>query len=461
MRSAFLSLVLLFSLRAAADCVADGHYTVATSPHPLVGTRFPYTEDLSPARVQVVAFHDDLRWTQLQGGCETYGGRNVLATGTSNVLLRASFRVRRDPATTAPRGSRYEVQLRLGDGAVATEVRRFTGVTPSSDRFAAMVRDLPAGNYGYTMWIRLLDGPAANALAIDLQWITAQGAPNVYGGARGEAAEAVVGSDWTAVGTPMVVDSTWETDVALQSSFTVVDASASRLSVAFALDGGATGEDFGSVAIPDLLPNGLTTFDDARAVAAGHHVVQLMMRTDGGLARIANARAELVAFPLRMRRPEVIAMQRVTEATPLFASTAGDAVQSPALSPVCGRWTKLLEFDLPPSSGSFSWTLEGYVELHGALVSGYGQIAIAAVHQEAKGEQKTDMGMFEFQASASGDGIYLYGDCSKWGNYNSTRLSLWIRRIEGCNDSPSGGGFFVGKRWLSAKVLPSEGRHLQ
>ena len=71
------------------------------------------------------------------------------------------------------------------------------------------------------------------------------------------------------------------------------------------------------------------------------------------------------------------------------------------------------------------------------------------------------MGMFEFQAASVGDGIYIYGDCSKWGNFKrGAHVSLWIRRIEGCNNAPFGGPFRVGKRWLSIKLLPSEGPHL-
>jgi hypothetical protein len=462
------ALALLTAVPAVADCVGDGHYAIAAAARPLTGSRFPYTEDLAPATRVVVPFHDDLRWVKLQGGCAASGGRNVLSSGPFNLLLRASFRLRYDPETTATPGTRYQVELRLGDTVVATAFRRLTGSYPSSERFAAALRDLPAGNYAYSMWLRLLDGPETNRVAVDLQWITAQGAPNVYGGARAEtAADAIVGGDWTAVGPPMEVGSVWETDLALQSSFLVVDASAPKLSVGFTLDGAPPGDAFGSIAVPKLLPQGAATFDDKLALPAGRHVVQLVMRGEGGLVRVAEARAELVGFPLGLRRPEVIAMQRRMETQALFASTAGDERQPAAISPVCGRWTKLLEFDLAPSSGSFSWTLEGYVEIAGAAVSGYGQLAIVGVHREPDKndpatmiDAATDMGMFEFQASAAGDGIYFYGDCSKWGNYNSTRLSLWIRRIEGCNDAPLGGGFMVGKRWLTVKLLPSEGRHL-
>jgi hypothetical protein len=470
-----IAALLLFPPTATADCIANGHYTIAAASQPLTGTRFPYTEDLvhgpgdTPvgARV-VVAFHDDLRWVKLQSGCAAFGERNLLMSGPSNVLLRASLRLNHDPALTAPRGARYQVQLRIGESVVATETRRLTGKYPVSERFAAMARDLPAGNYVYSMWLRVLDGPPSSQIVADLQWITAQGSPNVYPGGRAEqAADAIVGSAWTAVGPPLIIDSVWESDLALQTSFFVISSTAPELSVGFALDGGAVSGTFGTVAAPELMPDGITAFDDLLAVNAGRHSVQLMMRSEGGIARIANARAELVGFPVTLRRPQVIPMQKTIESAPLFASANGDAEQPMAMSPVCGRWTKILEFSMFPSQGSFSWTLAGYVEIRGFEGSGYGQIGVVGLHPEPRRLlpdetiiQATDMGMFEFQARPAGDGIYFYGDCSKWGNFNSNTISLWIRRIEGCNDAPFGGGFLVGRRWLTVKLLPSEGRHL-
>jgi hypothetical protein len=123
---------------------------------------------------------------------------------------------------------------------------------------------------------------------------------------------------------------------------------------------------------------------------------------------------------------------------------------------------------LEPSGGPLSWTFEGFVEILGADVSGYGQLGIDVTHRERdrsdpsrEVDYATDMGMFEFQAAPGRDGIYIFGDCSKWGNFKrGAHVSLWIRRIEGCNNAPFGGPFRVGQRWLSMKLLPSEGPHL-
>src|SRR5258706_3571885 len=152
LRSASAALFLFAAAMLRADCIANGHFTIVGNAAPLVGTRFPYTEDLAsrsdgvpiPALVPV-AFHDDGRWTKIQTGCTSSGERNVSASAAVNLLLRASLRI--NAYNSAPE-DRYEVQLRVGDEVVMTERRRL-GVVPRSDRFAAVVRDVPSGNYVY------------------------------------------------------------------------------------------------------------------------------------------------------------------------------------------------------------------------------------------------------------------------------------------------------------------------
>jgi hypothetical protein len=176
---------------------------------------------------------------------------------------------------------------------------------------------------------------------------------------------------------------------------------------------------------------------------------------------------EMVSFPSRIRDLGIIPMVKQEANDERIVTTAGDAEQTASLSPVCGRWTKVLDFTLPPSAGDPSWSLEGYVELRDFDVSGYGQVAIVAIHPHEVadgapvGDATTDMGIFEFNVRSGGDGLFFEGDASKWGNsLNGNEMSLWIRRIEGCRNAPLGGGFRVGRRWLAVKVLPSEGPHL-
>jgi hypothetical protein len=482
---ALLFLVPLAARSLSGDCVDNGHATIAAAWDPVSGTRYPYTEDLvhhttdkPVGDVVTIGYHDDLHWTKIQSGCAAFGEYNVNASGPVNVLLRASLRLMYRPTQTASPGTRYEVQLRLGRSAgdpspliVTTEMRRLGERSPRSDRFAATVQDLPAGNYVYSLWFRLLDGPATNRVTIGLQWITAQGVPNVYPSVRSVAGgDDVVTTDWIRIGgDDLTFTNAYPLDLVLQSSFVVASAyDGDALSLRWSLDGSDAGDQVGTIAIPTLLPDGETTFDHRAVVAPGVHTLRLYARTTRGGVRLQGVVTELVSFPSAMTRPGIIPMQQAIRTDPMTVTTAGSDPPPLSLSSICGRWTKVLDFTLEPLAGSLSWTLEGYIEILGGEGAGYAQIAIQAEHDELDRADTsrmivnhTDMGMFEVQYAPGHDGVYFFGDCSKWGDYGKgDRMSLWVRRIEGCNDAPYGGTTGIGRRWLSIKMLPSEGRHL-
>ena len=480
-RLALAAALLLAAAPLFADCIGNGHYTIVAGAQPERGTRFPYTEDLvhhlddRPVGARMlVNYSADLHWVKIQSGCAEFAEQNVSASAPVNLLLRASLRISFTPRPAAPLDTRYEIQLRLGKTAddpapivVATELRHVGPRIPRAERFAGIARDLPAGNYVYSMWCRLLDGPETNEFAVDLQWLTAQGVPREYPAAESQAGSVDVGEAWTRIGDAMALDPRWPVDAAVQSSFRVdaVDR-ATKLEIAFTVDDEAIGE-HGVVAIPELLPEGMVAFDDKRALAAEHHKIQLWMRTDAGVAHLGGVRANAFSLPLRLPYLNVIPMQRVSASDRVVVKPEGDAVQPVAMSPVCGNWAKVLEFELPPSKGDFSWSMNGYVEIAGYDVSGYGQLGVEIRHRRktAKPDSEdfddaTDIGMFEFQARRGGDGIYFYGDCSKWGNDAGNRVSLWVRRMQGCGDGPLDGQLVVGERWVTLKLLPSQGPHL-
>ncbi len=464
-------LSLIAAIPLAADCIANGHYTVVGSASPLLGTRYPYTEDLAsrsdalpiPSAL-TVPYHADGRWTKIQTGCASSDERNVAASAPVHLLLRASFRL---SAHTASPDARYQVQLRLDDQVVMTETRRL-GVTPRSDRFAAVVRDVPAGNYVYSFWLRVLDGPESNAVSIDLQWINAQGAPNAFAAVREQSSpEERFGETWTSVGGDIHFSNDQRVDLALQSSFTVEEADATAsFDIGWTLDREPLVVS-GRVAVPAMRPDSMIAFEARPFVRPGMHTLKMWMRSTHERIRVSSLRLEMMSFPSRVRDLDVIPMVKGEADDEVLTTADGDAEQTPALSPICGRWTKLLQFTLPPSEEDPSWSLEGYVELRDFDVSGYGQVAMVAIHRhEMKngvlvGDTTTDMGIFEFHARPGGDGLFFEGDASKWGNaLNGDEMSLWIRRVEGCRQAPLGGGFRVGRRWLAVKMLPSEGPHL-
>src|SRR5438270_444421 len=132
---------------------------------------------------------------------------------------RASWRV--SCLYAAPRPSR---RAPPGRGPHACRLHRQWALhhcRQRAGRFSGLVRDLPAGNYVYSMWFRLLDGPESNGLAVDLQWLTAQGVPRDYPAAESTTDAIDLGDAWTRVGDAMTLDARWPIDVALQSAFRV------------------------------------------------------------------------------------------------------------------------------------------------------------------------------------------------------------------------------------------------
>lgn len=444
LRKLLAAALLLATLPLAADCIANGHYTLAASA-------FPYTEDLTrpwsaplPSGLWVGDSDD---WTLVQTACSEQ--TNVNASTDVTLLVRASFRV---GTTTAAPDAMFDVQLRVDGEPIATHSRRVGAKLPKSYRFGASVEQLAAGNHLLTMWIRMR---SPGAVFVALQWITAQGAPVSYGGHRAAIDKVTLGSDWTMIGLPLPLKTARDADVALQASFTIASADA-PLSFAWSLDYEPPGARSGVIAPPLVQPDGVTIFDHQAWIDRGPHTLQLWGRTDGKTAEIEGITIDLVAFPHELAPGRVPPLAEADVNGPTLATAAGDPEQPAGMIQPCGRWTKLLDFDLPQNVKPYSWSVDGFVELLGHEVSGYGQIGI----EVDSGDAHTDVGVFDIQSEQQHEGIYFYGDCSKWAPADGTHVSLWIRRVEGCGLSPEGGSFLVGKRWMGVKLLPSQTPHL-
>jgi hypothetical protein len=443
-RTAFVALLLLAAFPLAADCIANGHYTLASSP-------FPYTEDLTrPWSAPVPSglwVGDDDGWTLVQTACSEQ--TNVNASTDVALLIRASFRIGK---TTAAPDAMFDVQLRVDGEPIATHSRRVGDQFPKAYRFGGSVQQLAAGNHLLTMWIRMRD---PGAVLVGLQWITAQGAPVNYGGNRTAVDKVTLGGDWTMIGPPLAIETARDVDAALQASFTIASADA-PLSFAWSVDSEPPGARSGAIAAPSIQPDGATIFDHRAWIDAGAHTLQLWGRTSGSAARLEGITIDLVGFPHEARPGRVPAITEAEADEPIVTTTDGDAEQPPGMIQLCGRWTKLLELELPSDVKNYSWSVDGFIDVLAHDVSSYGQIGI----EVDSGDAHTDVGVFDIQAEQNHDGIYFYGDCSKWAPRDATRVSLWIRRVEGCGLAPEGGSFTVGKRWLAVKLLPSQAPHL-
>ena len=470
-RLLLLAVLSLLGAPLTADCIGNGHYTLGAS-------RFPYTEDLvhhpddTPVGdPQTIRFDELLRWTKIQGGCTSHDEKNIRATTDVNVLLRASFNIAFEPVPTAPAGTRFEVDLRVDDVVVASAIRTLGGRYPQSERFGTVVPNMPAGEHAYSMWMRVLDGPESNAITIGLQWITAQGVPADLPAQHIALRDQTITTDWRALGEAMTIDGDESVDLALLTTYqwrdrrprlSSIDSSTGEAPVAplgaLMLGWSVDGESAGPHVIITA-SRATTLFDHAKGLTAGRHTIQLHARMSSGTMQLHDVELSLFAFPGEVVTP--IADAIATE--PLVTTTAGSPVQPAGMSPICGRWTKILDVTLEPAEGNYSWALDGYIEITGWTGEGtWAVLGIDAVHFEKGEDVATDMGMFQFQLGPQHDGISFYGDCSKWGNYGEpTRLSLWIRRVEYCAGAPPGGTITVGRRWLAAKLLPSLTPHLR
>ena len=444
MRLFAAALLLLVSSPLAADCIANGHYTLAASA-------FPYTEDLTrPSSTPLPSgmwVSDGNDWTLVQTACSERTNVNALVDVT--LLVRASFHITK---TTAAPDAMFDVQLRVDGEPMATHARRVGDQFPRSYRFGDSVQRLTAGNHLLTMWVRMRD---PGAIYLGLQWITAQGAPAINGGSRVAADTATLNGHWTMIGEPMALNTMRDVDLALQASFTISKADA-PIEFTWTVDEEAPGERTGFVAAPLVQPEGTTIFDHRAWIERGSHSVQLWGRSNGADAQLDGITIDMVGFPQEMARTTLTPLVESSAENTVIATTAGDTQQPLAMSSDCGRWTKILEFDLPPDRKDRSWSLDGFVEFLGRDISGYGELGI----EVDSGDAHTDVGRFDLQVEQQHEGFYFYGDCSKWAPGDATHVSLWVRRIEGCGLAPLGGSFVVGRRWLAVKLLPSQTPHL-
>jgi hypothetical protein len=139
-------MMLLVASPLAADCIENGHCTLAPSP-------FPYTEDLtrpgsSPVHDGLWVSEDD-GWTLIQTACAN--ATNINASTDVALLVRASFRIGRDDRT------RCDIRRAVaGRGeTIVTHSRRVGDTYSKSYRFAGSVQRLGAGNHLLTTWLRV------------------------------------------------------------------------------------------------------------------------------------------------------------------------------------------------------------------------------------------------------------------------------------------------------------------
>ena len=460
----------------ARPCRENGHTTMTNGlvGGVLHGVEWPYSEDIASGSFQpfgkmTVDYDPQGGWTPIQSGCLAIGERNLAASTQFHAILRAQPTISRTPSPTALPDSSYELQLRLGATrddpqarVAAHEVRRLRGKYPQADHLGGIASNLPPGAYVYSLWVRLLD---PGSITFDNTWISAQGIPAHAGDAARatEALEQSIDTTWQAVGPPLVTTPTGFTstiDLILGASFRISSGAAGAgVRINFSVDDVLQPAQFGEVTIPAALPDGINAFDSRAGLEDAPHTVRLYLRTTAGSAVIRDATVEYATLPVSDRVPPMVASGVETDAVTVADVEEGDQPrEQTGITGSCGRWTKILELDVPSYSAEFNWLYQGFVQLVGdGSGTPQGDIAIENVVTDGDGSStvSVDHGVTSIEAGA--DGIYLTGEAYRWGNWNGNKVRVWARRRTLCDGDSAAGAFTIGKRWMSVKLTPVEG----
>lgn len=496
MRKLYLVVVFLVALSSwpafgqscTNSCFGAGGYGHASTHNggtaPTAGgVDYPYTEDIATSCSDNGYYHKvvnyDSTWAtdstggfvKIWSGCPTWNETNINASGAINLVIHSGVTI---TAATASAGTLYEVQVRVGTsisqvdnntGIVASwDSRRLGGTYNQNDRFGAIVKNLSSGDYVVAMYARVL---GTGSMTVDSQYITAEGIPTTYP-ADGAAAsgDISVSTSWAAAGPQLTFTNSSTVDVVIGSAFQIVNTTtAGIVYLGYSVDGGSSGNQYGPIHVNSTLPMGVSAFDAKTTISPGTHTLQAFMKTDTGSATVRYFGIQYATEP---NSPSMVISPVSTGTITVDAATT-EAQPQGSLNDGNGKWTKLLEFNVPPSSGDNNWQLEGFLESLGNLSSGastWVQIAIEANHYnnlDGSGnpinyDASSDMGVFSLvpktgTSASSGEGFYFYGDSFRWGNSGGGNvIKVWIRRV-----FATSGTFDVGKRWLAVKLLPSPG----
>jgi hypothetical protein len=452
-----------------------------------VGSQYPYVEAIALDQSGTIVGSSKpgmAQWYEIQGPCGVNGEVNGIATFSA--ALHAYFYV---SAATVPVGSHFEVKLALidADGAeigssAYTRVLRVTpsGQNPQGEWFNTILPNIPAGNYRYTLSVRLLADGTMNART---RFITAQGSPSVYGGATSvnPIATTITSDSWALVGSASFTNSSSENvDVEMGGTFSIVGGTTGdKVMLGLGFDDlGSNGHN--SIAyVPDAsyLPQTVNAFDHlpnegvTATITPGTHTVQLWAKNlSGHTTTVQYSQVQAIGFPatngLRgfMRKDSTPA-----EVTPFHAAPQPrtciflDRPNNPGLSACSdgtasagsGNWTKLGEsVVLAPSPGKYFIVGDGYVEILGRdnpedpewQKGSWGEIGVEAVMGSGK---STDVHAVSFYVPPGATHLYFFIDAALWENDSGNTVTLWIRKV-------TGGGFgtySVGRAYLGVRFL--------
>jgi hypothetical protein len=467
-RPQLISMLLLFALAprahginiCPANCRATGHQTVANAA-------FPYSEDATFANStpykEVTVSGPSFTWVPVLTGCVDLGNNNLFASGQFHTRLLVYLQIGA-VSMNLPLGAEYEVQLRVDGVQYGWFVRAYRGRLPQGDHFGTVALSLPAGAHKYEIFARLLD---SGSITFTQQFSTSMGSPSSF-----PYASNVTSSQFT-------IDGTWRQ---ISGEVTFNSASAVDLYTLgyFQWDTGTTGDEVSvkfmidglepphtsEVAVPPYFRDGVNIYDHfVNLQPPGTHRISMWARTlNGRPAVISNRAMQFASYPSSTARSGALLVETTAGGTVTIDSTVA-RTEYPSIfttqgeANVCGSWVKLLELDIPPTSGDWNWTGEGYVQLignqTGIWTNPHAEVMVDVQAQlPAANYPSTDMHWVAFSPLNQRGELYFFVDAMLWGNGGGQKVKLWMRKVT-CTGST--GTFQVAKRYLSIKLVPTDG----
>jgi hypothetical protein len=440
-----------------SNCRSTGHHTVANAA-------FPYSEDAtfsgSEPFKEVTITGPSFTWVPVLTGCTQLNNNNMFGSGAFHSRLVVYLQIGRVQGVAA--GAEYEVQLRVDGVEKGWFVRAYRGRLPQGDHFGSVVMNLPSGGHKYEIFARLLE---PGSITFTQQFSHSQGSPTTF-----PYASNVSGAQFT-------VDGTWRR---VSGEVTFTNSTAVDLFPLgyFQWDSGTTGDEFSvkfmldgaepphtsEVAVPPWFRDGVNIYDYLANVPAGTHRISMWVRSlSGRTAVISNRALQFASYPAASARPTSLLIEKTVGGTLTIDSTI-DRAEFPMIFPdkatanACGSWVKLMEFDIPPTSGDANWTGAGYVRLLGNQTGNWtNPHAEILVDVEAQLPQanfpKTDMHWVAFAPINQRGELYFFIDAMLWGNGGGQKVKLWMRKVT-CTGS--GGTFQVAKRYMAFKLVPTD-----
>lgn len=418
------------------------------------------------------------------------GYGNINTGGLSNVLVRAWVQV---SAATAPSGALFLLGLFYqnadGTGSItqidATNRRLHTDTLqqptpqPYGERIFGLVPTLPAGRYRFFVAAKVL---GTGSITFNQEYLTASGMP--VSAAYPAIKDTISGQISVANANVRVtnavsfaVGSATPLNMTVQGHVNIASAPAGAiLTFCFSVDGGVCAHT-SSVAIPTSpsFPTDFNILDYLYSdqLSAGTHTLAMWAHTDHTIATVMQWRQlEALSFPsigtaTQFSRSVTLTPTSCSPLTGGLVSSDGKCNGVVEMQPGAtilndghGKWHRLIDYTIPPVSGSRNWQLEGYVQLAAHLNRGLpvGDIAYEIVI----GSFDVDGGYLALYVSPiASDGVYHFGDGVLIGGGYGATVRLWVRKSTDnngdalCPQEPC--SFQVSKAYMGIRETPADG----